>query len=638
MKIRSSLRIKVILSLLALSALIIAALSLVFFQTLENGLKAGMQGRLLNLSQLAAQTLDRPGLEDGLKLLRAGIEGQRWQVSSRPDLFAPGEGQALEKEPAAEKLIRYLSTVKNIDSTFIRYAYLLVPTEKPHWARSLGDSELLTNSDPEYESRFGNLYDMSSFPVMEHAMEAGLNLAESDMSFDSGANTWSMSGYAPLRDGSGQLVGLLGLDVTVDTLQTGLAEALRSNLLVAGLLIILTLGVAVWTGLRITRPILKLSELTRRLAAQDLTIQGPIHHFGPLQDELSDLSRALNQTGQVFRQVILSHRDAFSQVTQTSRLFHQIAGELGQTFDSVESDYEVLRSRVEDSTQLAAQVYVEVDGVFEGLGRIAHSMRDEGEAAQVLGQGAQASRQVLQEVQTKNTRVAQHLQELIRKSSQGASQTRDSLDRSREIENLLGQVLDSVKLIREITGRTQILSLNAAIEAAHAGESGKGFSVVAEEMNGLAEQSRRGTEEIEAVIRSITDKIREDLGLIGQSGQAFLEVNEGLSEVGAVMSDLEQAISRQTNEADNLLAGISDLIQRNAGVQAQESQQKQAIGVITQHLGGIRAVLSDLGAAYDKVYNLMLDSSVLTGRMGESLTLLQAQMDAYQASLDEFKA
>lgn len=193
-------------------------------------------------------------------------------------------------------------------------------------------------------------------------------------------------------------------------------------------------------------------------------------------------------------------------------------------------------------------------------------------------------------------------------------------------------------LIREITGRTQILSLNAAIEAAHAGEAGKGFSVVAEEMNGLAEQSRRGTEEIESVIRSITQKISEDLGLIAASGQAFLEVNEGLLEVGGFMAKLEQAIGLQTAEADHLLEGISGLIQRNARVQDQESQQKEAISAITKHLGAIRQALSELGEAYDKVYNLMLDSSVLTDRMGLSLGALKHQVTDYKASLDEFKA
>jgi methyl-accepting chemotaxis protein len=148
----------------------------------------------------------------------------------------------------------------------------------------------------------------------------------------------------------------------------------------------------------------------------------------------------------------------------------------------------------------------------------------------------------------------------LNKSLSESSQSMKSLEL--ESENIT-KILD---VIRSIAEQTNLLALNAAIEAARAGEQGRGFAVVADEVRTLAQRSRGATEEIDAVLMNLLDKTRvvsQQMAVnVEQSKQTIEKIeqaNQSFNEISSLVGQMKENISRITQAADQQRSS-SDLI------------------------------------------------------------------------------
>jgi twitching motility protein PilJ len=163
---------------------------------------------------------------------------------------------------------------------------------------------------------------------------------------------------------------------------------------------------------------------------------------------------------------------------------------------------------------------------------------------------------------------AQAVQDTIHGMDEIREQIQETSKRIKRLGESSQEIGDMVELINDIADQTNILALNAAIQAAMAGESGRGFAVVADEVQRLAEKSTDATKQIEALVKTIQSDTKEAVASMEQStagvvkgAQLALRAGESLEEienVSAHLADLTQSITESAQQQATAAASISD--------------------------------------------------------------------------------
>ncbi|MNZ24745.1 Methyl-accepting chemotaxis protein McpS [compost metagenome] len=260
-----------------------------------------------------------------------------------------------------------------------------------------------------------------------------------------------------------------------------------------------------------------------------------------------------------------------------------------QTLDNItEQSTHSLRQQDQELEQAATAV-TEMTTAVEEVARNAVSTS---QAANASNQLAEQSRQQVTENLDGTRAMASEVHTSSERLQQLAGQIRD-----------IGQVLD---VIRSVSEQTNLLALNAAIEAARAGEAGRGFAVVADEVRTLAYRTQQSTQEIEqmmtgvkqgteaavAAMQSSTQRAQSTLGITQASGQVLEGIYSAIGEINErnlVIASAAEEQAQVAREVDRNLLNIRALSTRSADGAQQTREASQALSRLAQELTGLVA-------------------------------------------------
>ncbi|MFR0675163.1 methyl-accepting chemotaxis protein [Enterobacterales bacterium AW_CKDN230030176-1A_HGKHYDSX7] len=296
----------------------------------------------------------------------------------------------------------------------------------------------------------------------------------------------------------------------------------------------------------VTAPISQSLAIAERIAANDLSEVIEAHGH----DEVARLIQALRAMQQGLRTTLASISDSSNQLASTSEQMHAVTEDASKGM--VRQNHEV---------EMAATAVTEMSAAVEEVARNASAASD---AANRSNEAAVAGRERVDEtVQAINLMVAR------------------VQDASHEVQGLANMATDISRVldvIRAIAEQTNLLALNAAIEAARAGEAGRGFAVVADEVRALAHRTQQSTSEIEQMISSIQKGTEAAVSAMDHTNTQAQKTRDTAQGAGSALVEITQS--------------IGDITERNVLIATASEEQAQVAREVDRGLISIRDLSS----------------------------------------------
>lgn len=467
-----------------------------------------------------------------------------------------------------------------------------------------GDTRVATNVMKNGERAVGT---QASSEVIAAVLKKGKRFyGQADV-----AGSSYQTAYMPLKDQNGNIIGMLYTGAN----QSILASLTQSLFTQFAIVLVIVIMVSVILVLFFTRKINKrlnaLKSAFESAGNGDMTIEVS----DKTGDELSELSvyynkmrMKLNDTIQTVQQSALQLASASQQLSAGAEETNQASEKITEAVQQIANGAQDQITRIENSESSLKQASADIRDISANTAAIA----DKGQLAQSKA-----------DIGQKEIANVQAQMDAIHQSIQKSGEIIHQLDgRSKQIEQILS-------VITQIADQTNLLALNAAIEAARAGEQGKGFAVVADEVRKLAEESQQSAGQISKLIIEIQKDMNrsaravehvkteaaEGVTMIQRTRAAFKEIAAATGEISAEISDLSASVTNISASAHQ----INDSFAANtADIKESTKNTRQAAALTEEQF----AAMEEITAASETLSQL---AEELTGIISQFKMINQAE-------------
>lgn len=410
-------------------------------------------------------------------------------------------------------------------------------------------------------------------------------------------------------------------------------------------IVLLSLVVGMFMSNQIAPPLLALSQATREIAKGNLKVSLP---KVKADDEIKDLADAFENMGTNLKELIKNIEIAVESINVSGSNLYTGADESSKVTQQVAIAVQEIARGANEQSQSVTVTAKNIANMNQIVGEIASGAvvqaQDVTLTVQMIDQMANAIQSVAQsargvaETATKTKTTADQGQKAVESSIDGMNDIKDKVFEAAEKIKVLGDRSQDigaiVQVIDDIAEQTNLLALNAAIEAARAGEHGKGFAVVADEVRKLAERSGSATKEIAALITEIQ-------GLTTNTVKAMEEGTEKVNQGVALSEDASNALLDILTTVDDTYKQVQNISSLAQEISASSQEVVQAVYNVktitdknTESTKVLEVAGSDINDAIQNIAAITEQSSAATEEVSASTEEMSASIEQIAASAE----
>lgn len=352
------------------------------------------------------------------------------------------------------------------------------------------------------------------------------------------------------------------------------------------------------------------------------------------KDELGKVGDAMNALAESLSGIISSVQATGHRVAESSTDLSTNADETAAAVNQIKANVDGIRRLAENQASSAEQLADSLDRITEGINTLTE--RIEQQSASVTESSASIEQMVanIQSVTQNVERSKSYLAELVQSAIDGHDVLSAANQEVQEMTQQSETMLEANRVISTIAAQTNLLAMNAAIEAAHAGEYGHGFAVVADEIRTLAENASNQSKQVDGQLKALKASIDRVSVSSQRSLDSFTDVRDKISDVNELEAEVENSMqeqsagSSQVLEALSQISSITEEVKKGAeemrasstSVQAQTKSLVQTSEEVRQSVSEIVNGTSEIGTAVTHVSEISNVNRQLATELDESLS------------------
>jgi len=399
--------------------------------------------------------------------------------------------------------------------------------------------------------------------------------------------------------------------------------------------LILSLIVTIITGFIFSRSLMKnlaaintkMRNITSNTEKADLSSRIEI----TTHDEISEIAQGVNKLMSMLNRDMLNVEKVSRQVLEISNDANSILensikvnmGEIDRSIKKVDAQIENTTAGVEELTATLEEIVRNIDSILQNMERQAAAVEESASSIEEMVRNIENTTKI--SIKTKDISTS-----LNGVATDGGIAVKASITSIKEIAEYSQQIIKILQLISNIAKQTNLLAMNASIEAAHAGDAGKGFAIVADEIRRMSEDTNKNAREIGDVVNSIVTRIEDSVKLAEKAGIGLDMINAYSKQSVQIVSELTVSMEEQNNGAKEILGSTQDLVQITEEVKISMQEQKNATdefssalmeirdlslenkSIIKQHIGNMGQLVQSI----ESIKSLLLKNKHVTSDLG----------------------
>ncbi|MDR1867156.1 MAG: methyl-accepting chemotaxis protein [Treponema sp.] len=472
----------------------------------------------------------------------------------------------------------------------------------------------------------------SSLETLVDAVTTGKSV-----SFSAPSHQGIMQYYAvPFTIGQNPKPWTLVVGVSRNTIMAPVYRMLHFSIIIGVLTVLLmSAGIILIITYSISRPITTLSSLLKNISEGEGDLTKTITLT--VKDEIGDLAHYFNLTITKIKRLVLAIKTEADGLSHTGTALASNMTQTAGSITEITATIQNIKTQVGNQRKNVKEAGAIMSNVVEGIDTLNAQIHEQSDC---VSQSSSAVEQMLANINSVTQTLIKNSENVVQlaKSSEKGRTGLETV--SADIQTIAREsagLLEINAVMESIASQTNLLSMNAAIEAAHAGESGKGFAVVADEIRKLAESSGEQSKTISGVLKNIKASIEKIMSSTDMVLQGFTVIGEGVRTVTEQESNVRTAMEEQRKGSTQILESINRLYELSAQVQNGAQTMRTASHSVFEVSRGLEQITEEIG---DGMEEMAVEAEEINGavyRVTEISGETKRQIDTLMQEVSRFK-